>query len=64
MKEDAKRFYNKLKAQAQENPMAAIVIATLVITATSKLIDANTRRSNARAWEKEVDRRRIQSSRK
>lgn len=57
VKEDAKRFYNKLKTQAQENPIAAIVVATLVITATSKLMDANTSRKNSKAWNKEVDRR-------
>lgn len=57
VKEDAKRFYNRLKIQAQENPLAAIVIATLFITATSKLIDANTSRKNSKAWAKEVDRR-------
>lgn len=57
VKEDAKRFYNKLKTQAQENPLAAIFIATLVLTATSKLMDANTSRKNSKAWNKEVDRR-------
>lgn len=57
VKEDAKKFYNRLKTQAQENPLAAIFVATLLITATSKLVDANTSRKNSKAWNKEVDRR-------
>ena len=62
MKEDAKRFFNRLKQQAQENPLATIFIATLVVTATAKLMEANTQRSYARAHEKEIDRRvRMQS---
>lgn len=57
MKDDVKRFYNNLKRQAQENPMAALAIGAFVITATAKLIDANTQRQNSKAWNKEVDRR-------
>lgn len=64
MKEDAKRFWNKLKTQAQENPLATIFIATLVVTATSKLMEANTQRTYARAHAKEIDRRIYQANRK
>lgn len=63
MKEDAKRFFNKLKAQAQENPLMTIFIGTLVVTATAKLMEANTQRTYARAHEKEIDRRVRQASR-
>ena len=56
-KDDAKRFYNNLKRQAQENPLAAVAIAAMLITATSKLMDANTQRSYAKTHAKEVDRR-------
>lgn len=57
MKEDINRFFNKLKQQTQENPLAALAIGAMVVTATSKLIEANTQRSYARTHEKEVNRR-------
>jgi hypothetical protein len=57
MKEDAKRFYNNLKRQAQENPLLALAVATALLTATAKVLDANTQRKNSKAWNKEVDRR-------
>lgn len=62
MKENAKRFINNLKKQAEENPLAAIAIAAMFVTATSKLIESNTQRSYAKAHAKEIDRRvRMQS---
>ena len=49
--------FNKIKKTWEENPMAVIVVASMAATAAAKLLDASTSRSNARAWQKEVDRR-------
>lgn len=57
MKEDAKRFVEKLKRQAQENPLLTIAVAAMFVTATSKLMEANTQRTYAKAHAKEIDRR-------
>jgi len=54
---DVKRFYAKLKDAAIENPLLTVAIAAGAITATAKLIDANTQRQNSKAWSREVDRR-------
>lgn len=51
------KFLNNLKTWAEENPAAAITIATVATIAASRIMDANTARSNSKAWTKEVDRR-------
>lgn len=58
-----KQFYNNLKRQAQENPVAALAVGAVVVTATAKLLQASTERNNSRTWAKEVDRRRMSSVR-
>lgn len=55
------RFIENLKAQAQENPVLAIGVAAALLTASSKLIDANTQRTYAKAHTREIDRRIAQS---
>ena len=55
------RFLENLKTQAQENPILAIGVTAALLTATSKLMDANTQRAYAKAHEKEIDRRIAQS---
>lgn len=54
---DVKRFYNNLKQKAIENPMGTLLISAAVITAASKLMEANTQRTYAKTHAKEVDRR-------
>lgn len=61
-KQDVKRFTDNLKRQAQEKPLEALAIATALLIAVAKVMDANTQRSNSKAWAREVDRR-VASSR-
>lgn len=56
-KEDVKKFTDNLKRQVQENPLLALSIGAMVVTATAKIIDASTQKSYARTHEKEVNRR-------
>lgn len=51
------KFVNNLKRQIEENPLVALGVAVALITATSKLMDANTARSAARTHALEVARR-------
>lgn len=51
------RFVRKLKAQAEENPTATIMVMSGAATALSYLMKANTERSNSKTWRKEVERR-------
>jgi hypothetical protein len=53
------RFIENLKRQAEENPVLALGVAAGLITAISKLIDANADMKNSRAWAKEVARRTV-----
>jgi hypothetical protein len=52
-----KKFTDNLKRQIEENPIVALAVAAAVITATSKLLDANTQRSYAKTHALEVQRR-------
>lgn len=47
----------KLKEQVEDNPLLAAGAAAALLTGISKLLDANTKRQNARTWKKEVNRR-------
>lgn len=47
----------KLKEQVEDNPLLAAGVAAGLLTAVGKLLDANTKRQNARTWRKEVNRR-------
>ena len=58
------KFYENLKRQATENPVYAVVAAAVLITAVSKLMDANTQRSYAKTHAREIDRRSVMSSHK
>jgi hypothetical protein len=53
------KYIDNLKRQAQENPMAALAVAAVVITAITKLMQANNDRQNSQTWKREVDRRRM-----
>lgn len=47
----------KIKQAWEENPLAVIMVASFAATAAAKLLDASTRRANARSWHTEVNRR-------
>lgn len=47
----------KLKEQVEDNPLLAAGAAAALLTGVSKLLNANTARTNARTWKKEVKRR-------
>jgi len=49
------KFLNNLKAQAEANPMAALVIGTAVLTAAGKFIDASGAAVGRRAYARQVD---------
>lgn len=49
------KFLANLKRQAEENPVLALGVAAAVITAVSKLIDANGRAKGSRAYARQVD---------
>jgi hypothetical protein len=51
------RFVQRLKVQAEENPLLAVFIGATALSVVAKVIQANTERSNARTWAKEVERR-------
>lgn len=50
-------FLERLKRQAEENPLAALAVAAAAMTAATRLMQANTERNNAKTWSREVDRR-------
>ena len=54
-----KKYIDNLKRQAEDNPLLALGVGAALLTAVTKLINANTERNNAKTWEREVDRRRM-----
>jgi len=52
-----KPFINNLKRQAQENPVAALLVGAMVVTATAKLIDAAGHAAGSKAYAKQVNHR-------
>lgn len=59
-----KKYWENLKTAAEENPLYALAAAALLITACSKIMDANTQRSYAKTHAREVDRRIMNTGRK
>jgi hypothetical protein len=55
--DDLKRFWNRLKLQAQENPVLTLAVVTALLTATTKFAGLAIEMRNSRAWAKEVSRR-------
>jgi hypothetical protein len=53
----------RLKQAWNENPMQVLIVGSLVVTATAKLLDASTSRANSRAWNMEVQRRMMKGTR-
>lgn len=54
-------FIDNLKYQVEQNPVVAIGVAAAFVTASAKLMDANTQRSYAKTHAREIDRRIAQS---
>jgi hypothetical protein len=50
-------FIDRLKLQMEENPLAALAVGSVVASAITKLMKANTERINSQTWSREVDRR-------
>lgn len=55
------RFVQNLKRQAEENPIVVIGVSAAFITAVSKLLDSNTKRSYAKANAQEIERRKYKT---
>lgn len=51
------RFVQKLKEQAEENPVVVLMATAAVITATAKLVDAVGHNAGSRAYAKQVSAR-------
>lgn len=47
----------RLKEQVEDNPLFAAGIAAALLGGCAKLLDANTKRQNAKTWRREVKRR-------
>lgn len=56
-----KRYFTRLREAAEERPLEALAIGAIAVTATAKIINANTERRNSTTWQKEVERRRMMS---
>lgn len=52
-----KDYYEKLKQAAKENPIGTLIVASAVLTAAAKVMEANTQRTYAKAHAREIDRR-------
>lgn len=49
------KFLNKLKAQAEENPLLTIAVLTAAATAVAKVVDSASAAQGRRAYAKQVD---------
>ena len=52
-----KRFIDKLKLQAEENPLLALGIGAALLTAAGKFIDASAHATGSRAYARDAARR-------
>lgn len=52
-----KKFIDNLKRSAEENPVATLIVAAFVITATAKLVDAAGHAAGSRAYARQVNHR-------
>lgn len=55
MNENAERFVNRLTDQAESNPLMALMVATALIGAASKLIKAYGDSAGSRAYAKKIN---------
>lgn len=58
------KFLENLKHQAEENPVLAMGVAAGLLTAISKLLDANTNARNSKSWDRETKRRSMKDATK
>lgn len=49
------KFLENLKRQAEENPMAALIVGTALLTAASKFVDASGAAVGRAAYAKQVE---------
>lgn len=56
------KFLENLQAQAEANPVLAMGVAAGLLTAISKLVDANTNARNAKSWDRETKRRTMKNT--
>jgi hypothetical protein len=52
-----KKFVNNLKLQAEQNPVAAIVVASIALKAVTGALNASNERLRAQTHAREIDRR-------
>ena len=53
------RIKNRALQIAEQNPVATVAAVGALLAGGAKLMDANTRRKNAKVWKDEVERRRM-----
>lgn len=49
------KYWNKLKAEFEANPLQTIAVCALAVTAASKLLDSMSAAQGRRAYAKQVD---------
>lgn len=49
--------FDTIKRQAEENPLGAVAVVALVVTAATKLMNAMSANRNSKSWAREVKRR-------
>lgn len=49
------KFIENLKRQAEENPIGALIVTALVVTAASKFVDAAGHAAGSRAYARQID---------
>lgn len=59
MKERLERIKTRTLEIIEQNPVACIAATGALLAGGAKLMDANTRRKNAKVWKDEVERRRL-----
>jgi hypothetical protein len=55
-----KKFVTNLKRQAEENPVATLIVVGLLLTASAKFIDAAGHAAGSRAYARQVNYRIMQ----
>lgn len=58
------KFLENLKRQTEENPVVALGVAAGLLTALSKLMEANTNARNSKSWSRETSRRIVKDAKK
>lgn len=56
------KLRDRIKATVEEYPLESALVAIGLLTATAKVMQANTERKNSKTWAREVERRRMMAS--